>query len=93
MPKQRSFEESQIEWSLMAKRSDKKIPDGELRDDLRQGTDGARELASESIKSDAALFKLFTELAFRYRFRDGGYTRVIASRQRKGDAAQLAFIE
>jgi Ribosomal protein L17 len=37
--------------------------------------------------------KLFTELAERYKHRQGGYTRVLQTRQRSNDAAQMAFIE
>ena len=39
------------------------------------------------------LEKLFGELAERYKGRDGGYTRILRTRQRTNDAAQMAFIE
>ena len=41
----------------------------------------------------AAVHKLFVEIAPRYSERDGGYTRVVRSRRRGGDNAQLAIIE
>lgn len=37
--------------------------------------------------------KLFTDLAERYAEREGGYTRVVRTRRRPGDNAQLAIIE
>jgi large subunit ribosomal protein L17 len=40
-----------------------------------------------------AVHKLFTELAPRYEERNGGYTRVVRTRKRAGDNAQLAVIE
>ena len=40
-----------------------------------------------------AVHKLFTEVAPRYLERNGGYTRVVRTRKRPGDNAQLAIIE
>ncbi len=45
------------------------------------------------VRGDAVLHKLFTEIAERYAEREGGYTRVLRSRRRNNDAAQMAFIE
>lgn len=41
----------------------------------------------------SAMHKLFEEIAPRYVDRNGGYTRVIRSRRRAGDNAQMAVIE
>ena len=40
-----------------------------------------------------ALQKLFNEIAPKYADRNGGYTRVIKTRVRRGDAAPMAIIE
>ena len=58
-----------------------------------QATLPARRRAGAIVKDDTAVHKLFTELAERYKHRQGGYTRVLQTRQRSNDAAQMAFIE
>ena len=45
------------------------------------------------VRGDEALHKLFTVMAQRYADREGGYTRVLRSRRRTNDAAQMAYIE
>jgi len=37
--------------------------------------------------------KIVTEIAPEYETRNGGYTRIIKTRMRRGDAAPMAFIE
>ena len=59
----------------------------------KQGDLNARRQAAAIVNGDAELHKLFTQLAARYRDREGGYTRVLRTGQRTGDAAQMAFIE
>ncbi len=39
------------------------------------------------------MHKLFTEIAERYKHRQGGYTRVLQTGQRPNDAAHMAVIE
>lgn len=46
-----------------------------------------------NVQKRSAVHKLFTEIAPRYEERHGGYTRVVRSRRREGDNAQLAIIE
>lgn len=41
----------------------------------------------------SAVHRLFTEIAPRYSERNGGYTRVIRTRKRDGDNAQMAIIQ
>src|SRR5687768_18516972 len=59
----------------------------------KRGDLHARRLVARKIKNAEALQKLFTEIGPRYAERPGGYTRVLRTRHRSGDAADLALIE
>ena len=49
-------------------------------------------LVFASLQSKTATNKLVTEIAPRYSERNGGYTSVIKTRIRRGDATQMAYI-
>ncbi len=51
-----------------------------------------RQALSFLTKEDVAK-KLFGELAQKYSTRDGGYTRLVRTGPRRGDAAEMAIIE
>jgi len=53
----------------------------------------ARRQAFAVLRDDAMTAKLFDALAGRYAERPGGYTRVLRSGHRRGDAADMAVIE
>ena len=58
-----------------------------------QGGLAARQRAQGFLFDERATHKLFTVMADRYREREGGYTRILRTRLRQGDVAQMAYIE
>ncbi|MDD2717079.1 MAG: 50S ribosomal protein L17 [Candidatus Wallbacteria bacterium] len=52
-----------------------------------------RKLAHAFLKTHESVKKLFTEIAPRYKERNGGYTRIYRTGVRIGDAASMALIE
>lgn len=53
----------------------------------------AMRTVGKTIQDREALHKLFTDIAPRLKGRPGGYTRIIKTRRRAGDAAEMAIIE
>ena len=59
----------------------------------KEGTLPARRQALSFIRSKDIVSKLFSDVAPRFKDRPGGYTRMVKTRRRIGDAAKLVAIE
>ncbi|MCL1887629.1 MAG: 50S ribosomal protein L17 [Kiritimatiellaeota bacterium] len=59
----------------------------------RKGTLASRRLAAARLRSVEAVQKLFDDVVPAMAGRPGGYTRIVKTDFRKGDGAEMAFIE
>jgi large subunit ribosomal protein L17 len=59
----------------------------------KRGDLHARRQAMSFIQDEVVVRGLFTDIAPRFAARNGGYTRIVPTRQRMGDAAPMAVIE
>lgn len=59
----------------------------------KNGSVHARRQALAYMMTPESVDRLFTTVAPRYAERNGGYTRIVRTGQRQGDAAETAFLE
>lgn len=59
----------------------------------KKGTQHDRRNAFSKLAHKSAVDKVFSVIAPRFATREGGYTRLIHSRRRMGDGAELAYVE
>jgi large subunit ribosomal protein L17 len=59
----------------------------------KKGDFNAHRAVFAALQDKESTKKLVEEIAPRYSERNGGYTRIIKTRKRVGDAAEMAFIE
>nr|KJB14704.1 hypothetical protein B456_002G138500 [Gossypium raimondii] len=59
----------------------------------KEGSYFAARHAAAFVREYDVIHKLFTELAYRYKDRASGYTRLLRTRIRVGDVAPMAYIE
>jgi large subunit ribosomal protein L17 len=59
----------------------------------KQGDLAARRRALAIIREKKVVYKVFDELAERYRDRRGGYTRIVKVGFRRGDASPMCLLE
>ena len=52
-----------------------------------------KRLVMSFVTKEDVSYKLFTEIAPKYKDRNGGYTRITKIGPRRGDAAEMAIIE
>ncbi len=86
------FRHERIETTVAKAKETKKITDSMVALALR-GDVHARRQARRLLTDPAVVKRLFTEVAPKYQRGRGGYTRVIRTRTRRGDASDMAIVE
>jgi len=86
------FERERIETTTAKAREAKRLAE-RLITFARKGDLSARRHVARTVRDPEVLKKLFDDIAPRYIDRPGGYTRVLKTGFRKGDAAQTAILE
>ncbi len=86
------FMHGRIETTVPRAKETKKIADG-LVDLALRGDIQARRQVSRLLTDKRVVRRLFAEVAPKFQKGRGGYTRVVRTRLRRGDATEMAIIE
>ena len=97
------FEHEQIRTTLAKSKELRRVAERLItlakRGDLHARRQAAKMIIGTNLHEDdgqgkhAVLQKLFDEIGPRYQDRNGGYTRIIRGELRRGDGAQMAYIQ
>ena len=86
------FEHEQIRTTLPKCKELRRVTE-KLITLAKRGDLHARRHAARIVHNHYVLQKLFDELGPRYQDRNGGYTRIVRGDVRRGDGAQMAYIQ
>ncbi|MBI4686093.1 MAG: 50S ribosomal protein L17 [Nitrospirae bacterium] len=86
------LEHQRIETTLMKAKAARKIAEKIITLGIR-GDLHAKRLALSYIPNRNVIAKLFSEIAPRFNGRNGGYLRIVKTRQRVNDGSEMAILE
>lgn len=86
------LEHNRIETTVARAKEVRKLAD-KLVTFSKNDSTHSRRLAFKILQNRALVKKLFDEIAVRYQDRESGYTRVVKTHYRQGDASPMAIIE
>jgi large subunit ribosomal protein L17 len=88
----RGYAERAINWGVKVSEIQQKEHKSRSEEERNQVVH-ARRQAGKILRDREALDKLFTDVAPKYVGRPGGYTRVLKTGPRRGDAAPMAYVQ
>ena len=86
------FEYERIETTLAKAKETRRVAE-QLITKARRGDLHSRRLVARVLQKPAVVRKLFDTIAPWYETRPGGYTRILRTRARLGDAGEMAVLE